>query len=344
MGVAGGDDALGVRAAVGIHEHGQRACRTGARTAAAPRSAGARSPARSSVTRGTSSDGSASDAIVVTAPPRSHGGDGPVDGEVLAARPTSVPPRSLPVCTPSPGGTRDEPVRPPRPQSDRLGGLARAEQDGVLFDVQHARAPASDGGVTGTPSTTSRAPPRRRRPSPAHPRPCARAPRARCRPSPGRCARGRGPWPPVAGSTRSARRAVWSRGWTTTSRPWSSQTTSARYSSVPPDRRPSSVAGDDLGADLRVRRARRRVGDDGRHPVGVRGIGDVPALNGRVVDAGDDQRIAVRATTSSRACAPSPRRRRSRRARSVTCGPSGAARVRVVPEARSCTCSAWPLT
>ena len=60
----------------------------------------------------------------------------------------------------------------------------------------------------------------------------------------------------------------------------------------PPDRGPPSVQSDDLGADLRVRRACRRVGDDGRHPGGVGRVGDVPALNGRVVDAGDDQRIA----------------------------------------------------
>ena len=60
----------------------------------------------------------------------------------------------------------------------------------------------------------------------------------------------------------------------------------------PADRGPPPVQGDDLGADQRVRRARRRVGDDRRVPVGVRGIGDVPALHRGVVDARDDQCVA----------------------------------------------------
>ena len=146
--------------------------------------------------------------------------------------------------------------------------------------------------MTGSPSTTSRR-------APSASATVTSAPAAVCAGTPGTMSTQTGSvrsWSravaPVAGSTRSARSAVWSRGWTTTSRPWSSQTTSARYSSVQRIgvRRPSKVM--IFGADQRVRRARRRVGDDRRVPVGVRGIGDVPALHRGVVDARDDQCVA----------------------------------------------------
>ena len=68
--VARGDDALGVRAAVGVHEHRQPGAGLVARTAAAARWAGGGRPRGSSVTRGTRPDGSAYDATVVTDPAR----------------------------------------------------------------------------------------------------------------------------------------------------------------------------------------------------------------------------------------------------------------------------------
>ena len=230
-------------------------------------------------------------------------------------RPAACRPRSLPECTPCRGGAGREAVRAPRPQADRLRGLARPEQHGLAVDVQHA--PHLQG--------------RRRDRDAVDDQP----PGALGVGHGDRGARGgvRGHagddvdpdrvgalvvegGAPVAGSTRSARSAVWSRGWTTTSRPWSSQTTSARYSSVQRIAGPPPVQGDDFGADQRVRRARRRVGDDRRVPVGVRGIGDVPALHRACRRRARRPVRRPRATTSSRASAPSPRRRRSRRARS----------------------------
>ena len=281
VGASGGDDALGVRPAVGVHQHRQRAspgsCQDGSSSAVGRR----RAPARSRVTRGTRPGGSACDGdrrdgprrarTVVTVPSTVE-----VlarDDERAAAQPARRARRPRVCGRPA--------RRDPTSTARSTPGLSLARNRTVSPSTSSTPRTCSDGGVTGIAVDDQPARRRRRRrPSPARPRPCARAPRARCPPRPGRCARGSRVVAPVAGSTRSMRSAVWSRGCTTTSSPWSSQTTSARYSLAA--HRPGSAAPskrDDLGADLRVRRAGGRVGDDGGLAVGVRGVGDVPALH-----------------------------------------------------------------
>ena len=195
-------------------------------------------------------------------------------------------------------------------------GVSLARSSTVSPSTSSTLRTCRDGGVTGSPSTTSRR-------APSASATVTGAPAAVCAGTPGTMSTQTGSvrsWSrvvaPVAGSTRSARSAVWSRGWTTTSRPWSSQTTSARYSSVQRIgvRRPSKVM--IFGADQRVRRARRRVGDDRRAP--GRGARDRRCASAAPGCRRRARRPArrPRATTSSRASAPSPRPRRSRRARS----------------------------
>ncbi len=57
------------------------------------------------------------------------------------------------------------------------------------------------------------------------------------------------------------------------------------------------------------------IRDSDRWPVGISGVGDVPALHPCNIDAREEQVRAVAVTTSTRSAGPSPRRRRIQRDR-----------------------------
>ena len=242
------------------------------------------------------------------------GGDGAVDGEVLADYHQGAAPQPACVHTAG-GGAGHEPVRPPRPEPDRLRGLARPEQDGVAVDVEHA---AHLQRRRRDRHTVDDQPPRPVGVGDGHQRA-----RGRVRGHPGHdvdpdrvgalVVEGRRTGGRVDAERAQGRLVA---GLDDDEQPVVVPDDVGQVLLAPPDRGPPPVQRDDLGADQRVRRSRCRVGDDRGLAVGVRGVGDVPALDGRVVDAGDDQRVPRRRPPDSRASAPSPRPRRSRRARS----------------------------
>ena len=143
---------------------------------------------------------------------------------------TRVSPRSLPVCRPAPDVRATSPPGP-HVHSPIDSGVSLARNSTVSFSTSSTLRTCKDGGVTGVPSTTSLR-------APSASATVTSAPAAVWAGTPGTMSTQTASvrsWStavaPVAGSTRSVRRAVWSRGWTTTNSPWSSQMTSARYSS-----------------------------------------------------------------------------------------------------------------
>ena len=340
--VARGDHALGVRAAVGVHQHRQpgaglvagRQQQRGGQAAVAR--AAQRDPRDQAGRLGV----------------RRHRGDRPARARPSSRRrrrsrscraTSSVPPRSLPECTPSAG------VRAARPSglhvhSPTDSGVSLARSSTVSPSTSSTLRTCRDGGVTGTPSTTSRR-------APSASATVTGAPAAVCAGTPGTMST-------QTGSVRS-----WSSGGVAGGRVDAQRAQRRLVAGLdddeqavvvpddvgevllgPADRGPPPVQRDDLGADQRVRRARRRVGDDRRVPVGVRGVGDVPALHRGVVDARDDQGVARgRPPVAAHPLhllggdeVGEPVAHLGRRPARRGCGS--------FPPARSCTCSARPLT
>ena len=209
---------------------------------------------------------------------------------------TSVPPASRPPCTPGSGVTSLSPSGP-HVQSPIEVGSVLARNSTTSPSTSATSRTCSDGGVTGSPSTTSLR-------APSASTVVTSAPAAVWAGTPGTMSTHTGSVcsvtrvvAPVATSTRSVRRAFWSRGCTTTISPCSSQTASATYSSraaSQPDRGARAVEREDLQRHAGVGRAGGGVGDDGGRAVRVGGVGDVPAPYRAVVHPCDEQRLPVR--------------------------------------------------
>ena len=293
--------ALGVRAAVGVHQHRQRRARLVPRR---QQQRGAQRPLAGAVqgdpglnagrlgVRGDRPlDPARRRATVVTVPSASS---------VLPARRRSVPPASRPPCTPGSGVRHAQPVRRgPGPQRRSRPGRREALSSTVSPSTSSTARTCRVGGVTGSPSTSSRrAPPSSVIHSSAPRRGARRHAGDDVDPVPGRCPRARGwsrRWPgrPAARAARAGRGAA----------PRSSSSSAAQTDvrqvlvalGVPARRRPGCRRARRRRATTR-RSACRRPGR--RRPSGsrsgLRGVGDVPALHRGVVDPRDQQRRAVR--------------------------------------------------
>ena len=218
----------------------------------------------------------------------------------VAVRTTIVPPPAATPCTPGSSVSASS-----APSGDhRQTWIDVASSIGLAVNtmpgpstVATARTCRS-GGVTGSPSTSSRRAPSRS----AHvtERPVGRdgrharheldprlvvRPRRRSSVAPGR--------PGRRGAPRAAR---WSRRCTVMIRPASLQCTSARYGklcAVPLDVDDRAVEADDVQRDVGVGGAGGRVRQLGRRGRRVGRVAEVPALHGRRVDAGDGEGRAV---------------------------------------------------
>ena len=192
---------------------------------------------------------------------------------------------------------------------DRVGG----EHDPADRRRSPPRATCRSGGVTGTPSTSSRRAPSRS----AH---VTSAPSARERGTPGTSSTHASSWSSASSSRRAGGRvdrrtstSRWSRRCTVTSSPASLQCTSARYGNAARSHSTSTtraVEADDVQRDVGVGGAGGRVA--AARSVARRGIGgvaEVPALHRRGVDAGRRRAPCRRGSTSSRGSGASPRRR-----------------------------------
>ena len=126
---------------------------------------------------------------------------------------TSVPPRSLPVCTPRSGVSRTSPSGPHVHSPTDSGASLAAKQHRLVIDVEHV--PDLQGRRRHR-LARDHQPPRPFAVGDGHQppgRPCGRARRGRCRPTSGRCARGRATsrrWPgrPAARAAPSGRAAA----------------------------------------------------------------------------------------------------------------------------------------
>ena len=247
---------LRVRAAVGVEQHRQRR----AVVVGGQQHGGGDAGARRGTTGGRRRAPTGVAACDASSTPSSVSHCAPGSASV-AVRTTTVPPPAATACTPgssvsassSPSGVR----RQTWSTVASSIGLARNTIAGAVDASATARTCRS-GGVTGSPSTSSRrapsrsahvtsAPSGRRRGHAGHELDPLRRP---CPPSARSVA-------PVAGSTSSTSTVRWSRRCTVMIRPSSVQCTSARYGNalaVPLDVDDAAVEADDVQRDVGVRR------------------------------------------------------------------------------------------
>ena len=257
----------------------------------------ARSPARCRVIRGVNPGGSANEVTVRSSPPAGRTVVTVPSASSDCLLTTSVPPTSRPPCTPGSGREAAQPVRGgPGPQRDRDRVVGGAEQHGVPVDVEHGAdlqgrrgdrltvdEQAARGPVVGDPQQGAGRRAGRHAGDDLDPVPVGVLVHE------GGGAGGRV-------DLQHAQRALVAR------LDHDQQLLGGPHDvrqvlvapGVPRDVDARAVEPDDDERHQRVRRTRRRVGDDRGLPVGVRGVRDVPAADRCVVDPGDEQRPAVR--------------------------------------------------